>query len=365
MAPHLLIDTDVHESLQTGADLLPYLEPYWRRFRPTTLAPASPYAMPLPTIGRLDWVADDGSMATDVSVMARHLFDEEGVSIAILNGLFHVSGVGVSYEYHQALARAYNDWQIENWLEKDERLRGSVHVVAHDPAVAAREIDRVAEHPQIVQVFLPAVIDRQYGDPMYRPIYEAAVRNGLVVALHHGASTMPILGQPRYYVERHSLNAPQAAMGQLCSFLFNGTFDAYPELKVAFLECSVGWVPWAMWRFDQQYKECRAEVPWLKRLPSEHMRDNVRFSTQPLSDMTAREFQQIVELGDAERMFMFSTDYPHFDADSPDTVLPSTLPDELRQRIRYLNALETYPRLAGLSAPQVEDSPSTAPVPPG
>jgi predicted TIM-barrel fold metal-dependent hydrolase len=57
----------------------------------------------------------------------------------------------------------------------------------------------------------------------------------------------------------------------------------------------------------------------------------------------------IVEMSDTERLFMFSTDYPHYDADSADIVLPRTLSEEPRRRVRYQNALETYPRLAGFT----------------
>lgn len=94
---------------------------------------------------------------------------------------------------------AYNDYQIEHWLESDARLRGSVHVVGHTPQDAPHDIDRVAEHPQIVQVFLPTVTDREYGDPYYHPIYEAAQRNGLAVTFHHGTHTRAAqFGFPRY-----------------------------------------------------------------------------------------------------------------------------------------------------------------------
>ena len=43
---------------------------------------------------------------------------------------------------------------------------------------------------------------------------------------------------------------------------------------------------------------------------------------------------------------MFATDYPHFDADSADVL--AGLPEALRNRIRYQNALDTYPRLRGI-----------------
>lgn len=351
----LLIDTDVHEVLTSRDRLFPYLAPHWQHYLTEyitmvdTVAPSEmPYATPQPN-ARRDWKQGEKPAATDVDVLREQLLEGEGVSIAILNGFFYPSAMVAGFEFAQALASAYNDWQIEHWLDKEPRLRGSIQVIAHEPAAAAREIDRVAEHPQFVQVFLPSVADRQYGDPFYRPIFEAALRNDLTVALHHQSFTRTVVGYPRYYVEWHTLAAPQSGMSQLSSMIFNGLFDRYPELKVMFLETGVAWLPWFMARADENYREFRSEVPWLKRLPSEHVQDNVRLATQPLSDITTRQLVDMIEAAQLERVLMFSSDYPHYDADSADRVLPTSMPAELRQRIRCGNALESYPRLAGLA----------------
>jgi predicted TIM-barrel fold metal-dependent hydrolase len=39
---------------------------------------------------------------------------------------------------------------------------------------------------------------------------------------------------------------------------------------------------------------------------------------------------------------MLASDYPHWDGDNPDVVLPSQLPEEWRRRIRFDNASELY-----------------------
>jgi predicted TIM-barrel fold metal-dependent hydrolase len=351
----MLIDTDVHETppLYIGEALLPYIDPHWQRFlkREGGIWMGEPepstYAAPVAN-GREDWRDDGRPAGRTVESLRHHLLDGEGVSIAILNGPnFHPASMPSDPEFAAALASAYNDLQIAEWLDKDDRLRGSIHVGA-DPALAAREIERVAAHPQIVQVFLPLIPEKQWGDPMYRPIFDAAVRNDLVVTFHHGSETRTLLGFPRYFIEWHTLAAPGCAQNQIVSLMFNGVFDEFPELKVVMLEGGVSWVPWLIWRMDQQYRELRANVPWVKRLPSEHIRDSVRISTQPMTEVTAKEFEQLVEMSGTERVFVFATDFPHYDADSPQAVL-SGLSDELQQRIRYRNAIETYPRLSGLA----------------
>jgi predicted TIM-barrel fold metal-dependent hydrolase len=344
-----VIDTDVHEELTDLEELLPYLEPQWHSyvtdygFHKLAIRGGMPYAL---TGGnRLDWSDEDGRAGTTVAALRRHLFDQEGESLAVLNGFFYVSVLSGQFEFASALASAYNDWQVEHWLDPEPRLRGSVHVVANDPAAAAREIDRVAAHPQIVQVFLPTVADRQYGDPFYDPIYEAALRNDLAVTFHHGPATRTLVGFPRYFAEWHTLAPPLAAMSQLTSLVFNGTLEKYEALRFVLLECSIGWLPWAMGRLDENCREYRVEVPWVKRLPSESIRANVRVSTQPLAGMTRQEFMSVVEGVESEEIFMFSSDYPHYDADDASTALPKGLPDGLRERVLYRNALDAYPRI--------------------
>jgi predicted TIM-barrel fold metal-dependent hydrolase len=364
----LLIDTDVHETPSGGRamkDLIPYIDPHWQRYLKGEgcrwVGPPAPssYAQPIATNGvRAEWnsngvgisgTGSSGSTGNSLDAMKQHLFVDEQVSIGILNGPnFHPSGMQSDPAFAVALASAYNDYQIEHWLEQEPRLRGSVHIAAQRPDLAAREIDRVAEHPQIVQVILPLVTHMQWGDEVYQPIWEAAVRNDLVVAFHHNGATTTVLGWPRYYIEWHTLAAPQAAQNQLVSLICQGTFDRNPDLKVIMLEAGVSWVQWLIWRLDQQYRELRSNVPWVKRLPSEHIRDNVRAATQPMTEVTTEQFRMLVEMTDTERVYVFATDYPHYDADSASAVLPGTLPEELRQRVRYRNAIETYPRLRGL-----------------
>ncbi|WCB93352.1 hypothetical protein DSM104299_02065 [Baekduia alba] len=339
-----VVDVDVHEGYTSVRDLVPYLPDKWKKFiteyrwngPPNPL----PYGVPSPGGGtRMDWVPPEGTpMGSDIDALRRQLFDGEGVSVAILNGDFRISTLQGWYEFAVAAASAYNDWQIAHWLEPEPRLRGSIHVVAHDPASAAREIDRLGGHPQIAQVFLPAVNDREYGDPRYRPIFEAAVRNNLPVTLHHSGFTRTAIGYPRYFMEWHVAAIPQTMMCQMASLICNGVFDALPTLKVVMLETGITWIPHFMWRMDLHYRELRSEIPWVKRLPSEILRESLAVGTQPIEDLTKAEFMQLLDQMGTDRMLMFATDYPHWDADSPTRGLPPGVPDEIRHNILSGNA---------------------------
>ena len=79
---------------------------------------------------------------------SEQLLDEYDIEQGILTGWLNASAMQEGWtEFKTALMSAYNDWQLENWIEQDDRLFGSVHVNACDPKGAAREIDRIADAP--------------------------------------------------------------------------------------------------------------------------------------------------------------------------------------------------------------------------
>ncbi|HEU5448986.1 MAG TPA: amidohydrolase family protein, partial [Acidimicrobiia bacterium] len=173
------------------------------------------------------------------------------------------------------------------------------------------------------------------------------VRNNLPVGMHHSENSPTALGFHRYYIEWHTL-VPQIFMSELVSLMFNGVFDKFPTLKVIMIEGGFTWVPHLMSRADQQFKQLRSEVPWVKRMPSQIIRDQVRFCTQPTEEMTLQKFMQILEWVESDELFLFSTDYPHWDFDSPYEALPLGIPVELKRKIFAENAASVYTRLPAL-----------------
>jgi uncharacterized protein len=340
-----VIDIDVHEAFPSLQSLVPYLEEPWREMiaRGHWKGFTQPFTYWATGGGnRADAKPESGGPeGSDYALMRRQLLDAYDMRAAILTGYFYPVMLGdMQVEFASALASAYNSYQIEEWLSADPRFRGSVHLAPQDPEAAAREIDRVGSHPQIVQVLL-GITTRAYGNPFYFPIFEAAQRNGLKIATHHTVYVEGALGMGRYYVERHML-IPQATMSQIISLVCSGVFDRFPDLGFVCLEGGFSWLPHLMWRMDREYKSLRAEIPWVKRLPSEHIRERLRLSTQPVEDLGHDELMRIIGLIGSEDVVMFATDYPHFDFDSPLRSLPPRLPEGLRRKILYENAATFY-----------------------
>ena len=213
---------------------------------------------------------------------------------------------------------------------------------AQEPKDAAREIDRLGSDPRFVQVILPAVAHHVFGRTYYWPIFEAAQRHDLVVAFHQSGGTRTAVGLPPYYTEWHTAIS-QAWQSQLISLIAGGVFDEFEELKVAMVESSWTWVPHLMWRFDYNYRSLRREVPWVKRLPSESIRERVRFSTRPMEyPEKPEDLYSMFEMIGSDELLMFATDYPHWDFDCPEQALPRSFPKVLREKVLSGNARKFY-----------------------
>ena len=224
-----------------------------------------------------------------------------------------LDGVHRNPHYAAAVATAVNDWLRDAFLERDERLRASLVVSTLDIPAAVEEIERRAEDERFVQVLLPVRSDVPYGNRLYHPLYEAAERHGLRIALHAWgrAGTAPTTtGLATTYLEDYSSNA-HVAEAQLISLVAEGVFERFPELGVVFAECGFAWLPSLLWRFDKDWKGVWREVPWVKRRPSEYVREHVRFTTAPAHlPASPDEAAEVLEMVGSE-LLLYASDAPH------------------------------------------------------
>ncbi|MEK3722553.1 amidohydrolase family protein [Paenibacillus sp. FSL H8-0034] len=252
-------------------------------------------------------------------------------------------------DFATAVAAAYNDWQADTWLgsyNPDGVFKGSITIAHQDPLAAAKEIERWAGHPHFVQVMTDSGARAPFGQRQYYPIYEACERHGFPLAIHPGTDGMginiqPSPGYPTHYIEWHTCLS-LGFQAHLVSFITEGVFERFPGFKVVMVEGGSAWLPTLMWRLDAEYKALRYEVPWVKKRPSEYLRDHVRVTSQPLERPDQdKHLLNTLEAMDAENIMMFSSDYPHWDFDSPKLTFPK-LPETMRNRIFYENARELY-----------------------
>src|SRR5699024_3063596 len=115
---------------------------------------------------------------------------------------------------------AFNDYTLDHWTSYDDRFRASIIIAAQDPIQAAAEIDRLGSHPKVAQVLMTFGSRELYGQRRFYPIYEAAERNNLPIAIHLGGEGSGInppvsaAGSPSSNFERHNI-LPIHAMSHL------------------------------------------------------------------------------------------------------------------------------------------------------
>ena len=149
-------------------------------------------------------------------------------------------------------------------------------------------------------------------------------------------------GWPSTYLEEFEGMA-QIFQSQVISLITEGVFDRFPTLRVALIEGGFTWLPSLMWRLDKEWKGLRSNTPWVKRAPSDYMRDHIRLTVQPTDAPPQQAYlEQIINQIESDEMLMFATDYPHWHYDSDEEAWPIKLPEPHNLNIWSENARKLY-----------------------
>jgi uncharacterized protein len=71
-----------------------------------------------------------------------------------------------------------------------------------------------------------------------------------------------------------------------------------------------------MQRLDHEFLMRQSEAPLLKKLPSEYIRE-MYFTAQPMEADNLKLLEATFEAMDAEHRLLYSSDWPHWDFDTP------------------------------------------------
>ena len=357
-----IVDCDVHHNFRHPTQLLPYLSKFYQEH----LLDQGLHLGGYPNIpirsnrvdirGRIEEATEStpknsGGDPRDFNFTLEFLQDEHldvwNIDIAVLTGppvFYGYSGVP-DPDWGAALCRAFNDWTIEHWLEKDERVVNSILVSPSDPPQAVAEINRLAHRKDTVAVMVPMGSSRPFGNRFYHPIWEACEEHGLPVISHIGGGgganrNVPTpVGHPTYYIESR-MSRPYVASTHATSLICEGVFEKFPNFKFALIEAQQMWAVPVMWHLDTDWKAIRDQTPWLKRAPSEYFREHIRVGSQPMHEPEKPEqMYQMLEMLHADETLIFCSDFPHFDWNDPVTVFPK-LSEDLHRRIFAQNALD-------------------------
>jgi predicted TIM-barrel fold metal-dependent hydrolase len=344
------IDCDIHPAVGgTRMTLLPYLDDHWKEqvvSRAIDGLDLTSYPPNMPLSGRADWRLANGKPGSDFEMLRHGAFDQLGSSHAICNVLYGAQAVYDPY-MASAFCKAINDWIAAEWLSRDPRLRASIVVPMQAPDLAIEEIERRAGDTRFVSILVLAQGESLLGRRHYWPVYQAAEKHKLPIAIHAGSQyrgAPSSVGWPSYRYEYYLAEA-QAFQAQILSLIYEGVFGKFPGLKIVLMESGVSWLPAFMWRANKTWRGVRVEVPWVEREPAAIIRDHVRLTMQPFdSPPDAAGVADLIDQIGCDKMFLFASDYPHWQFDGDDAI-PPHLPEAIVSRMCADNPLETFPRL--------------------
>jgi predicted TIM-barrel fold metal-dependent hydrolase len=245
-----------------------------------------------------------------------------------------------------AFTRAYNNWLQDFCSYNPEILRGVGAINLHAPEEMVSELRRTAEFGWKVVFLLPnPVKGRLLSNPAYEPFWKECEALGVAIGLHTAAhSRLPTAGAERFKTRfaMHTCSHPMEQMMGLLALIEGGVLERYPKLRVGFLESGCGWLPYWLWRLDEEYKNLEWEIKDnVKMKPSEYFRRQCFIAIEPSEPYLA----EIIHYIGSDNL-IFGTDYPHIDhqADVVEkaVALQEQLGKETVQKILWDNSARFY-----------------------
>lgn len=250
-------------------------------------------------------------------------------------------------ELAKLCVEAYNDWMVEEWCGgSNGRLIPLCLVPLWDADLAAAEIRRNAARGVRAVAFseLPSWLGLPslHGNA-WDPFIRACEETGTVICMHIGSGTKTVNTAPDAPTILSSNLIACNSVASMLDWIFSGKLAEFPNLKLLYAECQIGWIPYFIERADdtwQTHQWAQGE----KRLvepPSHYYRRNVYSCF----------FKDTVGIDLIDRIgldqVMFETDYPHQDGTFPRTkataeMLFGHLPQGSVDKIARGNAIRLF-----------------------
>jgi predicted TIM-barrel fold metal-dependent hydrolase len=248
-----------------------------------------------------------------------------------------------------ALARAYNDWHIDEWCGTfpGRFIPLSVPTI-WDPETMAAEIHRVAEKGCHAVTFPenpePLGLPSLHSDH-WDPFWKACSDEGTIVCMHIGSSSKLVTTAADAPIDVMIVLQPMNIVQAAADLIHSPVFKKFPDVTVALSEGGIGWVPYFLERLDHSYRVHKAwtGADFGSKMPSEVFLEHVVLCY--ISDAVGVRLAR--EIG-VDRITV-EIDYPHSDTTwprAPERLMEefegSDLTDGEIDKITHLNAMEHF-----------------------
>lgn len=240
------------------------------------------------------------------------------------------------------VCRAYNTWLAETCNKAPDRLRAVGVVSLQDATGAAKELGRLRDlGVQAVMINGTAGAIR-LDHPDHEVFFAEANRLRMPIAVHFSLQFPVVDTLFEHHFPNRVLAGILPIMAGLTSVLCSGLLDRYENLRFAFLEGGISWVPAHIERMDDHFENPRYGArDLISHPPSDYLKNGrIFFGCEGNESFLGRVVDDV-----GEDRFIFSSDYPHADrTEGTATFLRerTDIPLPVRSKLLERNARQFY-----------------------
>jgi predicted TIM-barrel fold metal-dependent hydrolase len=175
-----------------------------------------------------------------------------------------------------AYCRAYNNY-VAGICHESERLRAPGIVPLQNIAAAVAEAGRAVTELGLCGVVVSSLgLPEHLGSPAFAPLYAELETLKAPLLVHNLSHQVPLWQRfPDSFLFQDTVGGSMETLHAFTGLMYGGIAELFPNLRVAFLNIGVGWLPYIMERMDKDFASHGAEqAPLLKKLPSEYVKQS-------------------------------------------------------------------------------------------
>lgn len=279
---------------------------------------------------------------TDVEARLRDM-DAAGVDVQVIFPTLFLATLTDDVAFETALMQAYNSYLAKACGQRPDRLKWAALLPLRAAEEAVREVRRAKELGAVGVATLGTAGETLLSHPSLHRVYEEMERLDLPLCVHVGWSH-PGLNKScdNTYTSRISFTLP--VLAAFWAIVGGGVLDAFPRLRVAFLEAGSEWLPYWVGRMNHYYhsdtqNQRGGYMP--KKRPSDYLSEGRIYFTCEAEEPL---LPQVIELLGEDHM-MTSADMPHGEARERSMEVirqRKDIPDRVKTKMLGENAARFY-----------------------
>ena len=264
---------------------------------------------------------------------------------------------GADKELAGLSVQAWNDFSLDEWCATDPaRFIPMAMVPLWEPALMVAEIERVAAKGCRAIGLPDNPINlglASYHTDYWDPVFSAMEETNLTAVMHFGSGGFPPQIAPEAPFAVMITLMGTTSMAACTDLLFSPVFHRHPNLKVAFSEGGVGWMPYLVeradyvWRKHKYYQNIHPTIA-----PSELFKRNI--SGCFIEDEAGVKNRYEIGVGN----ITWECDYPHSDSSGPRVALAPKKSSPMCPMTRSPKWSNTTPGV-GTTSPRPDSKPTT------